>query len=73
MRRLSVSTLVKLDGVVQDSGGFGEIEDGGWAGPYFNDEAGLRDRVRGDVDALDRDGVPSAIGQARRELMVCIR
>jgi dihydrofolate reductase len=40
MRRLSVSTLVTLDGVVQDPGGFGETEDGGWAGPYFDDEAG---------------------------------
>jgi dihydrofolate reductase len=40
MRKLSVSTLVSLDGVVQDPGGFGETEDGGWAGPYFDDEAG---------------------------------
>ena len=31
MRRLSVSTLVTLDGVVQDPGGFGETEDAGWA------------------------------------------
>jgi dihydrofolate reductase len=40
MRKLSVSTLVSLDGVVQDPGGFGETEDGGWAGPYFDNEAG---------------------------------
>jgi dihydrofolate reductase len=40
MRKLSVSTLVTLDGVVQDPGGFGETKDGGWAGPYFDDEAG---------------------------------
>ena len=40
MRKLSVSTLVTLDGVVQDPGGFGETTDGGWAGPYFDDEAG---------------------------------
>jgi dihydrofolate reductase len=39
MRKLSVSTLVTLDGVVQDPGGFGETEDGGWSGPYFDDEA----------------------------------
>jgi dihydrofolate reductase len=39
MRTLSVSTLVTLDGVVQDPGGFGETEDGGWSGPFFNDEA----------------------------------
>lgn len=43
-RRLSVSTLVTLDGVVRGSGCSGEIKDG-WAGAYFNDEAGLRDRV----------------------------
>jgi dihydrofolate reductase len=40
MRKLTVSTLVTLDGVVQDPGGFGETTDGGWAGPYFDDEAG---------------------------------
>ena len=39
MRKLVVSTLVTLDGVLQDPGGFGEIEQGGWSGPYFNDEA----------------------------------
>jgi dihydrofolate reductase len=40
MRKLSVSTLVTLDGVVQDPGGFGETEDAGWANAYFDDQAG---------------------------------
>jgi dihydrofolate reductase len=40
MRKLSVSTLVTLDGVVQDPGGFGETEDAGWANAYFDAEAG---------------------------------
>lgn len=39
MRKLSVSTLVSLDGVIQDPGGFGETEAGGWANPYFTDDA----------------------------------
>ncbi|HKD40345.1 MAG TPA: dihydrofolate reductase family protein, partial [Myxococcaceae bacterium] len=39
MRKLVVSTLVTLDGVVQDPGGFGETAQGGWAGPYFTEEA----------------------------------
>jgi len=39
MRKLSVSTLVSLDGVIQDPGGFGETEQGGWANPYFTAEA----------------------------------
>lgn len=39
MRRLSVSTLVSLDGIIQDPGGFGETEYGGWANPYFTDYA----------------------------------
>ena len=39
MRKLSVSTLVSLDGVIQDPGGFGETEDGGWANPYFTADA----------------------------------
>lgn len=39
MRKLSVSTLVSLDGVIQDPGGFGETEQGGWANQYFNDDA----------------------------------
>jgi dihydrofolate reductase len=40
MRKLSVATLATLDGVVQDPGGFGETANGGWAQPYFDDEAG---------------------------------
>jgi dihydrofolate reductase len=39
MRRLNVSTLVTLDGVIQDPGGFQELEEGGWANRYFDDEA----------------------------------
>jgi dihydrofolate reductase len=39
MRKLSVSTLVSLDGIIQDPGGFGETEQGGWANPYFNSQA----------------------------------
>jgi dihydrofolate reductase len=39
MRKLSVSTLVSLDGVIQDPGGFGEAVYGGWANPYFTDAA----------------------------------
>jgi dihydrofolate reductase len=39
MRKLSVSTLVTLDGVIQDPGGFGETEQGGWANPYFSADA----------------------------------
>lgn len=39
MRKLSVSTLVSLDGVIQDPGGFGETEQGGWANPFFTAEA----------------------------------
>jgi dihydrofolate reductase len=39
MGTLSVSTLVTLDGVIQDPGGFGEIQEGGWGNPYFTEEA----------------------------------
>lgn len=39
MRKLSVSTLVSLDGVIQDPGGFGETARGGWANPYFTADA----------------------------------
>src|ERR1700751_1140498 len=39
MRKLSVSTLVTLDGVIQDPGGFGETAHGGWGSPYFTPEA----------------------------------
>jgi len=39
MRKLSVSTLVSLDGVIQDPGGFGETEQGGWGNAYFNADA----------------------------------
>jgi dihydrofolate reductase len=39
MRKLAVSTLVTLDGVIQDPGGFGETAQGGWANPYFTEDA----------------------------------
>ena len=39
MRKLSVSTLVSLDGVIQDPGGFGETDRGGWANQYFTTDA----------------------------------
>ncbi|HEY6481133.1 MAG TPA: dihydrofolate reductase family protein, partial [Streptosporangiaceae bacterium] len=39
MRSLSVSTLVTLDGVIQDPGGFGETSQGGWGSPYFTADA----------------------------------
>lgn len=39
MRKLSVSTLVTLDGVIQDPGGFGETGQGGWGNPYFTADA----------------------------------
>jgi dihydrofolate reductase len=39
MRKLTVSTLVTLDGVIQDPGGFGETAQGGWGNPYFTAES----------------------------------
>ena len=39
MRKLNVSTLVTLDGVIQDPGGFQELAEGGWGSRYFDDEA----------------------------------
>jgi dihydrofolate reductase len=39
MRKLSVSTLVTLDGVIQDPGGFGETGQGGWGNRYFTEDA----------------------------------
>jgi dihydrofolate reductase len=39
LRTLSVSTLVTLDGVIQDPGGFAETEQGGWGSPYFAEDA----------------------------------
>lgn len=37
--KLSVSTLVTLDGVIQDPGGFGETDSGGWGNPFFTEES----------------------------------
>src|SRR5262249_30185092 len=37
MRRLIAGAFVTLDGVAQDPGGFGEIENGGWALDYFDE------------------------------------
>jgi len=38
MRSVIVTEYLSLDGVVQDPGGVGEIEQGGWTIPYWNDE-----------------------------------
>jgi dihydrofolate reductase len=37
MRKLTAGLFVTLDGVVQDPGGFGELDRGGWALNYFDD------------------------------------
>lgn len=37
MRKLIANAFVSLDGVVQDPGGFGELENGGWALGYFDE------------------------------------
>jgi dihydrofolate reductase len=42
MRKLIAGAFVTLDGVVQDPGGFGETERGGWALEYFDDTARQR-------------------------------
>jgi dihydrofolate reductase len=38
MRKVVAAEYVTLDGVMTDPGGTGEIEQGGWSNPYFNDE-----------------------------------
>jgi dihydrofolate reductase len=38
MRSVVAAEYVTVDGVMQDPGGVGEIEHGGWSNPYFNDE-----------------------------------
>jgi dihydrofolate reductase len=38
MRRIVASEFVSLDGVMQDPGGVGEFEHGGWTAPYWSDE-----------------------------------
>src|SRR4029450_978305 len=58
MGKLHVSTLVTLDGVVQDPGGFGETDDGGWSGPYSDHEAGrlaFEGALESDVFLLGRE------------------
>jgi hypothetical protein len=42
LRKIIVSTLVTLDGVIEDPGGFGGFAHGDWAGPYFGEEAAQR-------------------------------
>jgi dihydrofolate reductase len=37
VRKIIAGAFVTLDGVVQDPGGFGEIERGGWALSYFDE------------------------------------
>ena len=36
MRRVVAAEYVTVDGVMQDPGGVGEIEEGGWSNPYFD-------------------------------------
>ncbi len=39
MRELNVSTLVTLDGVLEDPGGAEQTENGGSSLPFFDEEA----------------------------------
>lgn len=57
MRELKVSMLMSLDGVVQDPGGFGELDHGGWALEGFTEESRRRateELVRADYFLLGR-------------------
>jgi dihydrofolate reductase len=38
MRKIVAAEYVTIDGVMQDPGGVGEIEHGGWSNEYFDDE-----------------------------------
>jgi dihydrofolate reductase len=38
MRNVVAAEYVTIDGVMQDPGGVGEIENGGWSSEYFDDE-----------------------------------
>lgn len=51
MRTIIAGTFMTLDGVVQDPGGFGEIEQGGWALRHFDEEA--REQATEQVLAAD--------------------
>jgi dihydrofolate reductase len=46
LRKIIVSTLVTLDGVIEDPGGMGAFTHGGWANRYFNEEAAKRSLER---------------------------
>jgi dihydrofolate reductase len=39
MRRIIASSLMTLDGVVEDPAGYSGTPFGGWAGPYFDEES----------------------------------
>jgi dihydrofolate reductase len=57
MRRIVAGAFMTLDGVVQDPGGFGEIEHGGWALRHFDDaaaEGALEQVLASDVFLLGR-------------------
>jgi dihydrofolate reductase len=41
MRKLIASEYLSLDGVMQDPGGVGEFERGGWTAPYWGDELAM--------------------------------
>jgi dihydrofolate reductase len=41
MRKLIASEYLSLDGVMQDPGGVGEFEHGGWTAPYWGDELAM--------------------------------
>jgi len=53
MSRVVAAEYVTADGVMQDPGGVGEIERGGWSNPYWNDElAKLQSELLFASDAL---------------------
>ena len=52
MRKLSVSTLVSLDGVIQDPDGFGETVSREHVGARLDDEIRIDARLGGDACVL---------------------
>jgi hypothetical protein len=66
MRKLSVSTLVTLDGVIQDPGGFGETEQGGWGNPYFTEDDKIGSRFGAGSGSVAPAEIPP-VGQPARK------
>jgi len=71
--KIVAAEYVSVDGVMQDPGGVGEIEAGGWTSPYWDDELAKLQLAAVIDEAIQAGRIPLARGQHAAAMLMLLR